>query len=135
MARFQIVSGAGADHGAWGGATAAHALAAMHRDAGYRVRVALGRIVWPDGETRRLCGDVEDWQITSLCSGPACTRETISGGFCPSHYRQQYRGRPLTAIAEPVERVPLKVRLTRRALKRLGASPARRAREILERPS
>lgn len=43
---------------------AANALAAMHRDAGYRdVRSVGGVIVWPDEETRAVCGGFESWSV------------------------------------------------------------------------
>jgi hypothetical protein len=64
MTTYQITSKSGTDHGLHRGATPADALAALHRDAGYPdVRAEGGAIVWPDDETRDLCGDLDAWTI------------------------------------------------------------------------
>ena len=62
---FRITSRAGVDHGVYAGATEAHALAAMHRDAGYDVSVDdEGRLIFASDDDRALCGDGEVWEIT-----------------------------------------------------------------------
>lgn len=60
MPAYHIYSQSGDDFGLWNGLSAAHALADMHREAGYAdVRVGpFGDIIWPDEETQRVCGDL-----------------------------------------------------------------------------
>ena len=66
---YTITSGAGQTMGTYSGETAAHALAAMHRDAGYpRVRVEDGEIVFPDADTESLCGGLAAWTVTPVVS-------------------------------------------------------------------
>lgn len=63
---FRIFSSWGSDFGSWRGETAAHALSKLHRESGYD-DVKWDRendlIVFPDDETREICGDVENWSI------------------------------------------------------------------------
>lgn len=50
--------------------------------------------------------------MADTCRGPRCDRSTIAHGLCPSHYRQEQRGRPLTEIgarSPPRERVSLRL--------------------------
>lgn len=64
---YRIYSRCGIDHGAYTGASKADALAAMHRDAGYPVKVTpSGRLAFPDAETAALCGGVDQWDIVEL---------------------------------------------------------------------
>lgn len=42
------------------------ALASLHQLAGYDVKVKSGKIVWPDEDTRIICGEVEDWFISEI---------------------------------------------------------------------
>ena len=69
MKTYQITSKAGADFGPWSGATAAEALVAMHQDAGYPgvfYDDRHDRVVFPDDDTKRLCGDVWDWHFEDV---------------------------------------------------------------------
>lgn len=53
--------------GHYEGETAAHALAAMHRDAGYRVSVdADGDLVFASAEDERLCGGLDCWKVKEV---------------------------------------------------------------------
>lgn len=63
---FRIYSNQGSDFGTWRGETAAHALSKVHRAAGYAVKWdrRTDSVVFPDDETRELCGDIGDWSIT-----------------------------------------------------------------------
>lgn len=62
---FRIFSNQGSDFGSWRGETAAHALSKLHRKAGYDVKWnrETDSVVFPDDETREICGDVENWSI------------------------------------------------------------------------
>jgi hypothetical protein len=62
---YKIESKAGQQMGEYEGATAAEALAAMHRDAGYStVRAEGDHVIFPDAETADICGDVDAWIVT-----------------------------------------------------------------------
>ena len=63
MTRYRIHSAAGADMGSYVGRTPAHALAAMHRCAGYDCTVRDSAIVFLDPDDRSMCGDVDHWRI------------------------------------------------------------------------
>lgn len=63
MRRWRIISKAGQDHGGWPASTAVEALASMHVDAGYQVHVQGDELVFPDTETRQVCGGIGDWTI------------------------------------------------------------------------
>lgn len=67
MTTYQITSKAGADYGEWTADTAAEALAAMHRDAGYDDVTALGdEVVFPDSETEEMCGGLDAWLVREV---------------------------------------------------------------------
>jgi hypothetical protein len=67
MAKFQVVSKAGANFGVWSGTSAVDVLAQMHRDAGYAaVRVEDGELVFPDAETAELCGGLDAWSVKEV---------------------------------------------------------------------
>lgn len=62
MMSFRIVSKtSGADLGTYEGDTAAHALAAMHRDAGYKADVVGGELV---SDAPGSAADLAVWEIT-----------------------------------------------------------------------
>lgn len=63
---YEIESTAGVIMGVYEGATPAEALAAMHRDAGYDVRAEGDRVVFPDAETERICGGLDDWLVREV---------------------------------------------------------------------
>lgn len=67
MNTYTITSSAGQTMGIYAGETPAHALAAMHRDAGYQsVRVEDGELVFPDADTEALCGGLDVWTVTPV---------------------------------------------------------------------
>lgn len=63
MKSFSIFSKDGADFGTYTGETAAHALAAMHRDAGYKVSVEAGELVFASESDAELCGGLDAWTV------------------------------------------------------------------------
>jgi hypothetical protein len=52
--------------GHYEGRTPADALAAMHRDAGYRVAVEDGELIWHDDADEVLCGGLDRWHVRPL---------------------------------------------------------------------
>lgn len=69
---YHITSKAGADHGIWHGSSEAHALAAMHREAGYDVEVDEdGDLTFASEDDAAQCGDVSDWIIEESLVGAA----------------------------------------------------------------
>jgi hypothetical protein len=56
----------------------------------------------------------------TACSGPSCDREPVAHGLCPSHYRQQLRGRPLAPLRAGPARVHVSMRVSPRAAKRIS---------------
>ncbi len=67
MKSYTITSRASVDMGIYQGETPAHALAALHRDAGYQVSVdEHDELVFKDDEEREICGDVDDWIIEEV---------------------------------------------------------------------
>ncbi len=68
MAKFQITNlHTGADYGVFEGTDKAEAVAAMQREAGYRVEAKDGELVFPDDETAKLCGDIgEAWAADEI---------------------------------------------------------------------
>jgi hypothetical protein len=63
MTTYNITSKSGANYGDFEGATPAEALAAMHRDAGYRVSVEGDEVAFASDADREFCGGVDDWTI------------------------------------------------------------------------
>jgi hypothetical protein len=63
MATYRIINiHTGADFGAYEGKDAADAVARMQRQGGYDVEAEDGRLLFPDEETAKLCGDLgEAW--------------------------------------------------------------------------
>lgn len=65
MHTYRIVSEAGIDMGLWQGETAAEALLALHRDAGYSEQQVWlggdGELHFDSDDTRELCGGIDDW--------------------------------------------------------------------------
>jgi len=49
--------------GHYAGRTPADALAAMHVDAGYRVRAEDGELIWHDAADEAICGGLDCWQV------------------------------------------------------------------------
>lgn len=66
MTTYKIESKAGETMGTFEGASAAEALAAMHRDAGYDVRAEDGALVFRSDEDERLCGGLDDWRVVAV---------------------------------------------------------------------
>jgi hypothetical protein len=66
MTTFNIISKSNANHGDFEGATPAEALAAMHRDAGYRVSVEGDDVAFASDADREVCGGVDDWTIRQV---------------------------------------------------------------------
>ena len=64
LPRFRLVNlRTGEEHGVFEGADPAEAVAAMFCDDGYDVSAKGGKLVFPDPETARLCGDLgEVWE-------------------------------------------------------------------------
>ena len=64
MPKFQIINlKTGEDYGVFEGADGAEAVAAMHVDDGHDVQASGGKLVFPDTETARLCGQMgEVWE-------------------------------------------------------------------------
>jgi len=60
---YRIYSSGGADHGSFPGRSPAAALAAMHRDAGYAVRVRRGQLVFGNPSDAEACGTLDAWQV------------------------------------------------------------------------
>lgn len=58
MSKYKITSDQGAEMGTYEGESELHAVAALHRDAGYDVRVDDGELVYDSAEDKRICGDV-----------------------------------------------------------------------------
>jgi hypothetical protein len=61
MPYYKIYSRSGDDFGIHSGYDRAEALAAAHRSAGYNVSYCAGELIFPDEETRKMCGDMDDW--------------------------------------------------------------------------
>ena len=49
--------------GHYAGRTPADALAAMHRDAGYRVTAEDGELIWHDAADEAICGGLDLWTV------------------------------------------------------------------------
>jgi len=56
----------GTSYGTYQGRTPADALAAMHRDAGYRVAVEDGALIWHDDADEALCGGLDRWTVAPV---------------------------------------------------------------------
>ena len=52
--------------GHYEGRTPADALAAMHTEAGYRVAVEHGELIWHDDADEVLCGGLDRWNVRQL---------------------------------------------------------------------
>lgn len=74
MTSFQIFSKSGVNFGVYEGETAAHALAAMHRDAGYDATVEDGDIKFASDSDAEICGGIDAW---SVCEIDDANREQI----------------------------------------------------------
>lgn len=66
------------------------------------------------------------------CSFQGCTKPATRLGLCRGHYTQQLRGKPLKPLLTPAAG-RISVRLSEPTIAALGATPAVKAREILER--
>lgn len=65
--QYNITSRDGETQGTYAGVTPAHALAAMYRVAGYRVRVnRSGKLIFADDGAQDLCGQIDDWIIRQV---------------------------------------------------------------------
>jgi len=56
----------GTSFGHYEGRTPADALAAMHVDAGYRVAVEDGTLIWHDDADEALCGGLDRWTVAPV---------------------------------------------------------------------
>lgn len=64
---YRITSSAGLDHGDWQGESPAHALAAMHRDAGYDVTVSdAGDLEFAHPDDAELRGGRDAWSVEEV---------------------------------------------------------------------
>ena len=64
MQTYEILTlDGGTSYGTYQGRTPADALAAMHRDAGYRVVVEDGALIWHDDADEVTCGGLDCWQV------------------------------------------------------------------------
>lgn len=66
MSKYVIYSKSGDCYGIWEGESAVDVLLRMHRDAGYdssTVWVEDGEMCFKDEEYRKMCGDVDRWDI------------------------------------------------------------------------
>jgi hypothetical protein len=67
MTTYEILTlHGGTSYGTYQGRTPADALAAMHRDAGYRVVVEDGELIWHDDADEALCGGLDRWTVAPV---------------------------------------------------------------------
>jgi len=66
MTTYEISTLGGTTYGTYQGRTPADALAAMHRDAGYRVAVEDGALIWHDDADEALCGGLDRWTVAPV---------------------------------------------------------------------
>ena len=78
MTTYEITSSTGNTMGTYEGTTPAEALAAMHRDAGYRVRVDGGEIVFASEGDAEVCGGLDAWTVREV----AQESQTVSLTLC-----------------------------------------------------
>lgn len=80
MRHYLIASYGGPVYGLWSGETEAHALAAMHEDAGVSVSInERGEMIFACPAQRESAGVVEDWHFTELT---ADTYDEIAEYMC-----------------------------------------------------
>lgn len=66
MPVYVITSTSGVEMGAYHGLIPTEALVALHHDAGYQAvkyDAATDSIIWPDYDTKQICGGIESWVI------------------------------------------------------------------------
>ena len=66
MQTYEISTLSGTSYGTYQGRTPADALAAMHRDAGYRVTSEDGELIWHDDADEVTCGGLDRWNVRPL---------------------------------------------------------------------
>lgn len=74
----------GTTYGHYAGRTPADALAAMHVEAGYRVAVEHGELIWHDDADEVLCGGLDRWHVR-----PLRLLEVLRLADLPNHLRSR----------------------------------------------